>query len=104
MTRKLSDITSFLKSANAGASELTFDIGFADREMFDKVVATGAITPESMGKLYTMPASDVQVFAYAPALIIKVTIPRVVRSGGIAERDFDGTQQYAPLLDFPIPL
>jgi hypothetical protein len=101
---KLPEITSFLKSANAGASELTFDIGFATRETFDKVVTAGAITPETIGRLYSIDPSSVRVFAYEPALIIKVTIPRVVRSGGIAERDFDGTQQYAPLLDLEIAL
>lgn len=100
---KLPDIASFLKSANAGASELTFDIGFGSLETFEKVVRSGAFTPESIGRLYSIPPSDVRIFAYEPALIIKITIPRAVRSGGIAERDFDGTQQYAPLLDFDVP-
>ena len=39
-----------------------------------------------------------------PARIIKVTLPRPAMSGGLAERDFDGVQQFAPLLDIPVAL
>jgi hypothetical protein len=101
---RLSDVASFVKSANAGATMLTFDIGFASRDAFDRVVASGSITPQSIMGLYGVRAGEVAIYAYAPALMVKITIPRPVMSGGVAERDFDGVQQFAPLLDLDVPL
>jgi hypothetical protein len=100
---KLVDIASFIKSANAGASYLTFDIGFASAEAFAQVVASAVITPELVSRLYPVSAADVQIYAYRPSSVIKITIPRPVMSGGLAERDFDGVQQFAPLLDIEGP-
>jgi hypothetical protein len=100
---KLVDIASFIKSSNAGASFLTFDIGFDDAEDFRRVVESGILDPELISRLYPIAPADVQIYAYAPSAVIKITIPRPVMSGGIAERDFDGVQQFAPLLDIEGP-
>ena len=100
---QLSSIAAFIKSANAGASMLTFDIGFATREDFDFVSASGALSAAVIAGLYPVAASDVRIYAYAPSLVIKITIPRPRSAGGVAERDFDGVQQFAPLLSVPVP-
>lgn len=99
---RLDDVANSIKSTNAGASMLTFDIGFADEQSFRHVADGGYLTPRVIHRLYGVAEDDVRVYAYAPALIIKITIPRSTRSGGIAERDFDGTQQFAPLLDVDV--
>ena len=101
---KLSALTTFIKSANAGASKITFDMGFASRDRFDRVVASGGVSPMTIAPLFNVRSEDVEIFEYEPALMIKVTIPRAVKSGGVAERDFDGVQQFAPLLDLEIEL
>ena len=98
----LDDLASFIKSTNAGAARLTFDIGFADEETFRLAVASQAINPTAIGSLYGIAPQSVEIHEYAPAQIIKVTIPRPTMSGGLAERDFDGVQQFAPLLDIPV--
>jgi hypothetical protein len=100
---KLVDAASFIKSANAGASYLTFDIGFADAQTFERVAGSGVITPDLIAGLYPIPAEDVRIFIYRPSWVIKITIPRPVMSGGLAERDFDGVQQFAPLLTIEVP-
>lgn len=100
---RLRDAASFVKSANAGASQLTFDIGFADPERFRAVVAGGAVSREAVAKLYRIRPEDVAIYPYTPASTIKITVPRPVISGGIEERDFDGVQQFIPLLDLEIP-
>ena len=100
---KLCDIASFIKSANAGATQLTFDIGLPDATVFRKVLDSGALTPEAIAALYRIAADQVKIYEYAPATTIKITIPRPVMSGGIDERDFDGVQQFAPLLDIEVP-
>ena len=98
----LDELASFIKSTNAGATKLTFDIGFADKETFRLAVASQAINPTVIGSLYGIAPQSVEIHEYAPARIIKVTIPRPAMSGGLAERDFDGVQQFAPLLDIPV--
>ena len=100
---KLDDLASFIKSANAGASQLTFDIGFDGAERFRKVIDSGAVSAEVVAKLYRIRPEDVRIYAYAPSSTIKITIPRPVISGGIEERDFDGVQQFVPLLDLDVP-
>lgn len=99
---KLADIAAFVKSNNAGAAYLTFDIGFPDRETFDAAVGSGAINAETVAALYPYAAGNVQIFAFPPANVIKITIPRPTPSGGADERDFDGVQQYAPLLNLEL--
>lgn len=100
----LSTIAAFIKSANAGASLITFDIGFADAATFDRVVRSGSIDASVIGALYGVPAAEVRIYPYLPSSTIKITIPRAVISGGPEERDFDGVQQFAPLLDLPVTL
>jgi hypothetical protein len=100
---RLCELASFIKSSNAGATALTFDIGFDDAATYQHVLDTQAISPHSVAKLYGLAPEQVRIFDYTPAFAIKITIPRPVISGGVAERDFDGVQQFAPLLDIEIP-
>jgi hypothetical protein len=100
---KLGDVALFIKSANAGASFITFDIGFKTPTDFEQALSTGVLSAETVSRLYPIPPGDIQVYAYKPSSVIKITIPRPVISGGLAERDFDGVQQFAPLLDIEIP-
>ena len=99
---RLDSIASYVKSGNAGASFITFDIGFADEEQFRRVSESPGLAANVVAPLYNLTPVDVAIFAYAPALIVKITIPRAGSAGGIEERDFDGVQQFAPLLDLEI--
>jgi hypothetical protein len=99
---KLADLATFVKSNNAGVSFLTFDIGFPDSATFERVVAGGAINAAAVAARYPCAAEEVRIFAFAPANVVKITIPRPYPSGGLDERDFDGVQQYAPLLDLEL--
>ncbi len=99
----LDDVAKAIKSTNAGASYLTFDIVFSDRASLDRVAESGAISQGSISSIYRVPAESVEIYVCDPVLTIKVTIPRGTSSGGMNETDFDGTQQFAPLLDIAIP-
>jgi hypothetical protein len=101
---KLADIATFIKSNNAGAAYLTFDIGFPDQATFEAAVRSESINADSVAALYPYAKHDVQIFAFPPARVIKITIPRPTPSGGADERDFDGVQQYAPLLNLELSL
>ena len=98
MARLMRDAVVSVRSKNAGPFSLTFDLFFADRETFDAIVATGAVTPERVAAMYGLLPEQVRVFAFEPALAIKVSIPRAIVGGDPADRDVAGGQQFAPLL------
>ena len=101
---KLKDIAKACKSKNAGPFEITFDIMFDDLDTFNKVRASGTITPLLIANLYGVPVSQVQITEYPPALAYKATIPRRIPSGAIGDTDIYGAQQHAPLLDIEISI
>jgi hypothetical protein len=98
--RRLRDVARTLKSANAGASWITFDMFFDD--IGDLRDASAALTPHRISQLYQVAEQNVQVFAIEQLLAIKVTIPRLSFLGSVDERDFDGVQQHAFLLEIEL--
>lgn len=101
---KLKDIAKACKSKNAGPFFITLDIMFDDPALFERVRATGIISPELIARLYGVEAADVLFTEYPPALAWKATLPRPVVSGAVGDVDVYGAQQHAPLLDIEIPL
>lgn len=93
-----------IRSKNAGPFFYTFDIIFDDRATYERVKRTGVITPALVGRLLGVRAADLAQFVeYDPGNAIKVTVRRPVSSGDLGDADVYGCQQYAPLLDIPIP-
>jgi hypothetical protein len=108
MTTKLTDIAGVIRSKNAGPYELTLDIIFKDRTVYDAVVAADAINRNLISRLYRISEADVlELVAFDPAAAIKITIRRPRTAGDVGETDVYGAQQHAPLLgvvlDLPRP-
>lgn len=101
---RLGDIAKACKSKNAGPFELTLDIMFADAATFERVRATGVITPALIARLYNVAESAVVFTEFPPAYAWKATIERRIPSGAVGDTDVYGAQQHAPLLDVQIPL
>ena len=101
---RLGDIAKACKSKNAGPFELTLDIMFDDAVTFERVRATGVITPALIARLYHVPESSVVFTEYPPACAWKATIERRIASGAVGDTDVYGAQQHAPLLGVEIPL
>lgn len=105
MKIKLRDAASVIRSKNSGPYELTFDIIFKTRKLFEAVVDSGAINKELIARLYSISEGDVAgIIEFPPAKAIKATVRRKVVSGGPGDRDVYGAQQHAPLLDVEIDL
>lgn len=100
---KLKDLAKVCKSKNAGPFEVTIDVMFETREIYDRVVQSGVINEALFAKLYGVDAKDVLYTPYPAALALKGTIPRRVSSGDVGDTDVYGAQQHAPLLDVEIP-
>ncbi|MFA5569171.1 MAG: DUF4387 domain-containing protein [Trueperaceae bacterium] len=104
-TKRLSELAKTVRSKNAGVDRITFDIIFNDRDNYEMVKRSGVINRESVAKLYRIdPARITDFVTYDPAFAIKFTILRSRPSGSAGDGDIFGAQQYAPLLDFVIPL
>ena len=101
---KLCDLASTIRSKNAGVNQITFDIIFPDRESYRRVLATGAITRESVAQLFRIPTSRISDFVtFDAANAIKFTLYRTRPSGSTGDWDILGCQQYGPLLEVEIP-
>lgn len=103
-TTPLKDLAKTIRSKNAGVNKITFDIIFREAEAYERVRRSGALTRERMAALYRIPLERISDFVeYDPGLAIKFTIYRLRPSGSAGDGDIFGAQQYAPLLDLPIP-
>ena len=104
-TRRLGVLAKTIRSKNAGVDRITFDIIFSSRENYEIVRRSGSITRESIAALYNLDPSRISDFVeFDPAPAIKFTFYRDRPSGSPGDPDIFGAQQYAPLLDIPIPV
>jgi hypothetical protein len=102
---KLSALAKTVRSKNAGVDKITFDVIFRDRETYDRVKESGAITRASVARLYAIPETRISDFVvFDPACAIKFTIYRDRPSGSPGDTDIFGAQQYAPLLEIEVPI
>lgn len=100
---RLVDLAQVLRSKNAGALLCTLDMMFEDEETYRRVRDSGAINVQRIAELYGVSDNEVSIIPYDVAYAIKVTIPRLARSGDPEDSDIYGAQQHAPLLDIEIP-
>ena len=104
-TIKLVDLAKTIRSKNAGTDKITFDIIFREKEKYELVKNSNALTRETICKLYGIKNERICDFVeYDPANAIKFTIYRNTPSGGPGEGDVFGCQQYPPLFDIEIPV
>ena len=103
-TTPLSQLAKTIRSKNAGVDLITFDVIFTDKANYERVKRAKVLTRASVCALYRIPESRIGDFVeYEPGLAIKFTIYRERPSGSAGDGDIFGAQQYAPLLDLPIP-
>lgn len=100
---ELRSLARVLRSKNAGPCLVTFDLMFDTPARFSRAAAAIAHIREEVARRYGVPPDQVMAMTFAPALAIKVTIPRAVRSGDPGDSDVYGAQQHGPLLTIDIP-
>lgn len=99
---KLAELASLVRSKNAGPFVLTFDILFNDKDKYQRVKDSGALSREAFARLYKRPVEDVRFFVCDNALGFKFSIPRSPFQGDLGDTDLHGGQQNAPLMDVEI--
>lgn len=100
---KLRDAADMVRSRNAGAFLLTFDILFDHEADYTRTRDAGVINPRLFQQLYGADPAAVRITPYDLVRAFKVTIPRRTSGGSPEDTDVDGAQQFVPLLDLEIP-
>lgn len=105
MRYRLLDLADVIRSKNSGPFELTFDIIFKEREMYENIRKAQVFTPQKIAGLYQIaPESVLGIIDFDPAKAVKVNIRRPVPSGNLGDTDIYGAQQHGPLLNFEFDL
>lgn len=100
---RLRDLARLIRTKNAGPFLLTADIMFPDAATYRHVADSGVLSRELMARIFKVEVEQIRLFHYDPANAIKVTFPRRVTSGDLADSDLFGGQQFAPLVDIEVP-
>jgi hypothetical protein len=104
MTTPLAELASEISSKNAGNFLLTFDVVFDERAAYERVKLARVLTRERVAELYALSPDDVlHVVEFDQGLAFKVALRRRIASGSPGDTDVFGAQQYALLLDLPVP-
>jgi hypothetical protein len=99
----LGDLAQLIRSKNAGAFMLTFDVMFKEEAVYRRVLASRVLTRQSFAALYKIPEDEVLFFEHDAAQAIKISIPRPYIQGDLEDGDTYGGQQHAPLVDLQVP-
>ena len=100
----LKEIAKVIRSKNAGPFTLTIDLLFPSKETYEAVKNSGCINKETISALYHVSKDDIQIIFYPPGHAIKITMPRRITSGDIADTDVYGAQHHSPLLYVEVPI
>lgn len=103
--RRLDQLAKTIRSKNAGVDKITFDVIFRERETYEMVKRSGALSRDVVARTLKIdPARITDFVEYDPAYAIKFTILRDRPSGSAGDGDIFGAQQYAPLLSLEVPV
>lgn len=89
-----------IRSKDAGPFMLTIDLFCQDAAGYGRVVASGVLTPDAFAELYGVDPGVVEIYLVEAIHAVKVSFPRPVASGELADSDITGGQQYGPLVEF----
>ncbi|WP_242675122.1 DUF4387 family protein [Phytopseudomonas dryadis] len=81
-----------IRSKSAGPFWLTFDIFCVDAETFRKLSADPNLAGPAMAAMFHSDPDQVRIFHLAPLNVIKISLPRPVVQGSVADRDMHGAQ------------
>ncbi|HEY0918630.1 DUF4387 domain-containing protein [Devosia sp.] len=103
--KKLAELAKTIRSKNAGTDKITFDIIFREKQTYEQVKRSRALTRQSVCEVLNVdPARLTDFVEYDPANAIKFTILRQRPSGSPGDADIFGAQQYAPFLDVEVDM
>lgn len=101
----LCELADIIRSKNAGPYRITLDILFADRDIYQSVQKSGAISKQSVATAFGIDETGISsIFEVDMAQAFKITLFRPIAQGANGEGDMYGCQQHVPLLSLPVEI
>jgi len=101
----LISLASVVRSKNASPFEVTFDIMFKSKSIYEKIKKNQAINREILATLYGVPLENIlDVIYFDAANAVKFNMPRTVAQASFGEIDMYSAQQHVPLQKLMIQL
>lgn len=88
----------YIRSKNAGPFWMTIDVIFANDGDFRVAVESSLTSASTMASIYGVEVDTVMIFPMPQLRAIKISMPRPVTQGALADRDAHAGQQFVPLL------
>jgi hypothetical protein len=99
----LYEVATLVRSKNAGPFWLTLDIFCGTDESYSAVAAPEVVAPQRIADVYDTDAASVRIFRLPELRVVKVSFPRPIMQGAVADRDMHAGQQHIPLALLPCP-
>lgn len=97
--KSIRDLARVVRSKNCSPFELTLDIIFRERRVYETLKARNSIDAALIAGIYGIAVDQIKkVIWFDPAAAVKITMRREVSSGSPGDSDVYGAQQHAPLL------
>jgi hypothetical protein len=100
---KLAELSSLIRSKNAGPFTLTFDIVLPNEADYWRVKRSGVLTVKRFAELFRCDMAAVKYFECDNARAFKFSMPRPIVQGDLGDGDLHGGQQFIPLMNIEIP-
>jgi hypothetical protein len=97
--QQLTNVFRLIRSKDAGPFMLTTDLFCHDAAAYRRVLDSGVLTPSMFAELYGVDPATIEVHLVESINAIKVSFPRPVPSGELADSDITGGQQYGRLVE-----
>jgi hypothetical protein len=101
----ITELATLIRSKNAGPFVISLDFVFPDRDTYELVRDSGAVTRNVIADLYSLPVARVsETIEYPAANALKVNLVRERPAGSFGERDIYGSQHGGILDALLVPL
>ena len=97
---KLIDAARVIRSKNAGPTQVTLDLMFDTREMYERALAAPGLKAAVIAQRFNV--AEAEIIPYPAANAIKIVLPRRIIAGAPGDTDVYGAQQHRPILDLEI--
>ena len=94
----LTNLFRLIRSKDAGPFMLTVDLFCHDADGYARLLDSGVVTPALFADLYGVDPASVEVHRVDTINALKISFPRPIPSGELADDDITGGQTYGPLV------
>ncbi|GAA0625631.1 DUF4387 domain-containing protein [Kribbella sandramycini] len=98
----LADLTTEVRSKNAGPFWLTLELFLRDEPAYQLAADPRLLNERTIAALYAVDETTVQLFRIPTLNVIKISFPRPRSQGSLHDRDMHSGQQHIPLAQLQV--